>query len=765
MNDYTLVRMANSPKRVTIDVGSVIADTYTIVALLGEGGMGQVFLASHLRLPGKQVAIKLLHGGLEDADILRRFAREAEIASRLGHPNIVGVVDTNLLPDGTPYLVLEYLQGESLAQRLKRGPLALPHVLSLVRQIGSALAAAHREGIVHRDLKPQNIFLCPTEVDGRLVEIAKVLDFGISKIRGSDTVKTQESSLLGTPQYMAPEQATGQHSSVDERTDIFALGAILYEMFTGHPAFAGASIPEVVFKVVYEHPTPLAQVAPELPTNVVAAVTRAMAKPAQDRFASVSELVEALTGTPLATLTAPPGTRADFALADGVTHPPASSRGEDAFANTMDSGKLDPAPTPIPPPVIPITPHSATLLGSAPGSTAPAVFTSSMREPASFERDQRVIATVPQTVPAPRRSRTALLALAIGAALIAAIVMVVVMQGDRPVATPPADAARVAEVVPDAAVVAVGRRHGRCAGHATGRAQTDGRCGREAGPSAGRARGPRGRDARAGAAQRRGGEPGAGEDAGEPGDRCPARVAPPARPGARDPRRRGVQDVRPRRREVRPRRAHPLAPRRAALARFARACSRRHADSSSSASSSSVHQHEQAARRFALATTDREVDELPRARAQRDRRPGRQVARDVAIADRDHALLGAEAQQLDDLGRGHPGRDIDHGDARFDDLARRDIDHRARWCALRRALRRGEPQQGPDQHLQTGVEAHTEQGRGQGANQQHARRRCNGAATTPRAIATAYRRTDPGALPGWHTARPRRVYLFICWDR
>ncbi|HEY6177542.1 MAG TPA: serine/threonine-protein kinase, partial [Kofleriaceae bacterium] len=199
--------MANSPARVPVDVGSVIADTYKIEALLGRGGMGAVFLASHLRLAGKQVAIKILHTEIEDVDVIARFKREAEIAARLNHPNIVGVVDYNVASDGTPYLVLDYLEGETLAQRIARGPLALDHVMSILRQIGSALAAAHRAGIVHRDLKPQNIFLVPTEVDGRLVEIAKVLDFGISKIRGSQTVKTQDSTLLGTPQYMAPEQA------------------------------------------------------------------------------------------------------------------------------------------------------------------------------------------------------------------------------------------------------------------------------------------------------------------------------------------------------------------------------------------------------------------------------------------------------------------------------------------------------------------------------------------------------------------------------
>ncbi|HEV7555200.1 MAG TPA: serine/threonine-protein kinase, partial [Kofleriaceae bacterium] len=179
----------SSTARSTIDVGTVIAGTYTIEALVGRGGMGAVFLASHNRLPGKKVAIKVLHAELAEDDVLARFRREADIAAQLDHPNIVGVVDYNALPDGTPYLVMEYLQGETLAQCLRRGPLTVEHAMSIVRQIGSALAAAHRAGIVHRDLKPQNIFLVPSEVDGRHVEIAKVLDFGISKIRGSQTVK------------------------------------------------------------------------------------------------------------------------------------------------------------------------------------------------------------------------------------------------------------------------------------------------------------------------------------------------------------------------------------------------------------------------------------------------------------------------------------------------------------------------------------------------------------------------------------------------
>ncbi|HEX3764097.1 MAG TPA: serine/threonine-protein kinase, partial [Kofleriaceae bacterium] len=333
--------MPTSPARAPIDVGSVIAGTYKVEGLLGRGGMGSVFLASHQRLAGKQVAIKILHTEVEDAEVVARFKREADIAARLNHPNIVGVIDYNVAPDGTPYLVLDYLQGETLAQRIARGPLALDHVVSIVRQVGSALAAAHRAGIVHRALKPQNIFLVPTEVDGRVVEIAKVLDFGISKIRGSQTVKTQESALLGTPQYMAPEQATGQHASVDERTDVFALGAIVYEMLSGRPAFAGASIPEVVFKVVYEQPAPLAEQVPSVPPAVEAAVAQAMAKPSDQRFPTVSSFVEAVTGQPV-TLARGPSPAAPA----GADSPSAAKRvttGE-AFARTMGSGNHGDSP-------------------------------------------------------------------------------------------------------------------------------------------------------------------------------------------------------------------------------------------------------------------------------------------------------------------------------------------------------------------------------------------------------------------------------------
>ena len=220
--------------------GMVVAETYEITRLLGQGGMGAVWEAKHLRLPGKRVVVKVLLFGATDAVVLARFRREAEIASRLGHPNIVQVLDFNTLPDGTPYIVLELLQGESLAARLASGP-CRARAGDVDRDARSARRWPPRtgKGIVHRDLKPDNIFLCPTDLGGEVRDVVKVLDFGISKIRGSKTVLTQDAALLGTPQYMAPEQATGRNDEIDARTDMFAFGAMTFEMLAGQAALHG----------------------------------------------------------------------------------------------------------------------------------------------------------------------------------------------------------------------------------------------------------------------------------------------------------------------------------------------------------------------------------------------------------------------------------------------------------------------------------------------------------------------------------------------
>ncbi len=281
--------------------GVVVAETYEITRLLGQGGMGAVWEAKHLRLPDKRVVVKVLLFGVTDAVALARFRREAEIASRLGHPNIVQVLDFNTLPDGAPYIVLELLRGETLAARLGRGRPPFAETMAIVGQVGSALAAAHREGIVHRDLKPDNLFLCPTEIGGEVRDVVKVLDFGISKIRGAKTVLTQDSALIGTPQYMAPEQATGRNDDIDARTDIFAFGAIVFEMLAGHPPFSGDTLAAVIHAVVYAPTPPLREFAPDVPAPIAAAIERALAKSPDERFPDVGSFVKAVTARSIET--------------------------------------------------------------------------------------------------------------------------------------------------------------------------------------------------------------------------------------------------------------------------------------------------------------------------------------------------------------------------------------------------------------------------------------------------------------------------------
>jgi len=326
--------------RDVLDVGAVLGETYRIQALIGRGGMGAVWAAEHLRLPGKHVAVKvLLDAAAGGEEMLQRFRREAEIASRLGHPNIVEVLDFNTLPTGQPYIVLEYLQGETLAGRLASGRLQLEETLAITRQIGSALQAAHRAGVVHRDLKPDNVFLCTPEED--VPTRVKVLDFGISKIRGSQSLRTQDAILMGTPQYMSPEQATGKNTTVDARTDVFAVGAIVYEMLGGQPAFAGGSLAEVVYRVVHGTPTPLRELAPALPENVLSAVERALQKDPAARPQDIGAFILELTGRPLHSFHTGQPVGMDFSIGQSLepTHTPHPTGPTGSWPRTRPSSR------------------------------------------------------------------------------------------------------------------------------------------------------------------------------------------------------------------------------------------------------------------------------------------------------------------------------------------------------------------------------------------------------------------------------------------
>jgi serine/threonine-protein kinase len=269
-----------------ISVGTILHETYRIDGELGRGGMGQVFAASHTRLP-RRFAVKVLMQAADEQS-LRRFRREAEICSQIGHQNIVEVFDFNEV-DGQPYIVMELLHGESLRQRLEREPIP-PRILTIqmVREVGPALAAAHAAGVVHRDLKPENIFIC--RESGH--EVFKVLDFGISKIIGARSLQTREDMLLGTPGYMSPEQARGDVQLVSHKTDQFALATIVYEALAGKAAFVA---PEdtpytVLYKIVHREPPPLFGQPPE----VQRVLARALAKEPDQRYGDIDEFAAAM---------------------------------------------------------------------------------------------------------------------------------------------------------------------------------------------------------------------------------------------------------------------------------------------------------------------------------------------------------------------------------------------------------------------------------------------------------------------------------------
>ena len=329
---------------VKVEVGTLVADTYQLISRLGRGGMGEVWAARHLRLPGKQVAIKFLISAVSP-EHYARFRREAEIASSIGHPNIVDVIDFNTLPNGTPYIVLELLKGEPLSARIARGPIPLDEACDIARQIGSALQAVHQSQIVHRDLKPENIYLCPDDT-GSLHHV-KILDFGISKIRLPESNLRATMGIMGTPLYMSPEQAVGDNELIDARTDIFALGVILYEMLTGRALFFAESLAAVLLKVVSQPLPTLETVLPGTPTSVDAALRRALEKERQARWPTVEGFIEALTGKPLPPR--PPSILLDRPVSETASAPSSS---QPAVSPETGATSIRATPPPAAPPAV-----------------------------------------------------------------------------------------------------------------------------------------------------------------------------------------------------------------------------------------------------------------------------------------------------------------------------------------------------------------------------------------------------------------------------
>ncbi|HZU85040.1 MAG TPA: serine/threonine-protein kinase [Polyangiaceae bacterium] len=276
--------------------GAIVAGRYRLEEVVGHGGMGSVWRATHTGL-GEQVAVKLVSANfVRSSEALRRFDTEAKAAARLRSRHVPQVFDNGVLEDGTPFLVMELLHGESLAARIARaGPIPLPETISILEQCCRALTRAHSLGIVHRDIKPENVYLAQSvDDDGYIV---KVLDFGIAKVTSSlaedGRSSTRTGTLLGTPLYMSPEQARGLRT-VDSRTDLYSLGLVAYTMLSGRLPFGGETLGELLLQICAEPLPSLRAVAPGLPPAIEAWFQKACARLPDDRFPSAQAFVEAL---------------------------------------------------------------------------------------------------------------------------------------------------------------------------------------------------------------------------------------------------------------------------------------------------------------------------------------------------------------------------------------------------------------------------------------------------------------------------------------
>jgi serine/threonine-protein kinase len=333
-------------------LGTTISGKYRIEERLSEGGMGTVYRGTHV-LMEKTVAIKVLRPSLAaDEKIVARFSREARAASRISHPNALNVTDFGEDEKGNVFLVMEFLSGKTLKQLIRsEGPLPLPRIVDITRQVADALNAAHSQGVVHRDLKSDNIML----VDTMGGDHAKVLDFGIAKIQepeGSvDLNLTAPNLVIGTPQYMSPEQCS-QDSEIDARSDIYSLGVILYEMLVGHVPFSGDSPTMVMMKHLQEPVPSVLDERTDVPASVGRVVARAMAKVPDNRSQNVAELIEDLTIASGMTI------NRTAAPAPVVARPAIDDEADEI--TVVRSREVEPAPAPRAAPVtVPIEPPPA----------------------------------------------------------------------------------------------------------------------------------------------------------------------------------------------------------------------------------------------------------------------------------------------------------------------------------------------------------------------------------------------------------------------
>jgi serine/threonine-protein kinase len=364
----------------------VLGDKYELVRMLGEGGMGSVWEARN-RVTGKRVAVKRMSQQLVgNGEATARFLREARAATRIEHPNVVQIFDVGV-HEGAPFMVMEFLEGEPLTSlRSRLGVIEPRGLVELVMPVLLALDVTHAQGIVHRDLKPDNIYL--TKRGQRLVP--KLLDFGISKVLGEADLKlTRTGTVMGTPYYMAPEQAAGK-KELDHRADVYAMGVILYECLTGRLPFEADNYNALLVAILTSDPPPVGSVRSDVPAALSAAIERAMTRDVSQRFATVADLAEALGEAVGA-----PGLWE--AHADSAPQPQSASGRAHILSETLPAGGA--APPSIPSSAAPATRTPAPTPAPVSAATGPTPSTPSPPLRTTFSSSAREVSVVPQAPP------------------------------------------------------------------------------------------------------------------------------------------------------------------------------------------------------------------------------------------------------------------------------------------------------------------------------------------------------------------------------